>query len=66
MVRQQVVLAGLLMNKFLALMRDESAATAIEYGLVVVLISLAALAAMKQFGLFVTNTFNSVSNNINR
>jgi pilus assembly protein Flp/PilA len=44
-----------------ALIRDESGATAIEYGLIVSLIFLVALSAMTAFGVKVTNTMNTVS-----
>jgi pilus assembly protein Flp/PilA len=41
--------------------RDESGATAIEYGLMAALISVAAITAMGALGNSLTNTFNYVS-----
>jgi pilus assembly protein Flp/PilA len=42
--------------------RDESGATAIEYGLMAALISVAAITAMGALGNSLVNTFNYVSN----
>jgi pilus assembly protein Flp/PilA len=42
--------------------RDESGATAIEYGLMAALISIAAITAMGALGNSLVNTFNFVSN----
>jgi pilus assembly protein Flp/PilA len=42
--------------------RDESAATAIEYGLMAALISVAAITAMGALGNSLANTFSYVSN----
>ena len=44
----------------LRLLRDEGGATAIEYGLIAALVSIAALAAMQGIGSTVTNTFTNV------
>jgi pilus assembly protein Flp/PilA len=52
------------MTTFLKLLRDESGATAIEYGLIAALISVAAIAAMQGLGNQLTGTFNSVSTNM--
>ena len=46
------------------LIRDEAGATAIEYGLIAALISVAAIAAMQGLGNQLTSTFNSVSTNM--
>lgn len=43
------------------LMSDESGATAIEYGLIVALISIAAISAMSGIGDQLSSTFNSTS-----
>lgn len=43
------------------LFRDESGATAIEYGLIAALIAVAALVAMQNLGKNVQNTFNTAS-----
>ena len=50
------------MRSFLsALMRDESGATAIEYGLIAALISVAIITAVTAVGTSLTSTFNSVA-----
>ena len=50
-----------LFNRFA---RDESGATAIEYGLIAALIAVAAIAAMTTLGTKLTSTFTSVSNQL--
>jgi pilus assembly protein Flp/PilA len=51
------------MRKFLAKFRsDESGATAIEYGLIAALISVAIISAVTAVGTSLTSTFNSVAN----
>ena len=45
----------------MAFLRDESGATAIEYGLLAALISIAAVAAMKVVGTKLSGTFSSVA-----
>ncbi len=47
------------------LMRDERGATAIEYGLIAALISIAAVAAMTNVGNNLQTIFNTVANNLN-
>ncbi len=42
--------------------KDESGATAIEYGLIAALIGVAIITAVTQVGTDVSNTFTSVSN----
>jgi len=42
--------------------KDESGATAVEYGLIAALISVAAIAAMRLVGTALQNTFTNVSN----
>jgi pilus assembly protein Flp/PilA len=46
---------------FHKIMRDESGATAIEYGLIVALISVAAIAAMTALGDSLNTTFTAAS-----
>jgi pilus assembly protein Flp/PilA len=46
---------------FRSLLRDESGATAIEYGLIAALISVAIIAAVTSVGTSLTATFNSVA-----
>jgi pilus assembly protein Flp/PilA len=48
------------MGKLSAFIRDESGATAIEYGLLAALISIAALAAMSLVGTKVSTAFSTV------
>lgn len=57
---------GMLMNKFISLMKDESGATAIEYGLLAALISIAAIAAMTAVGTKLSTTFSSVASSLAR
>ncbi len=47
------------------LLRDERGATAIEYGLIAALISIAAIAAMQSVGNNLQTIFNSVATNLN-
>lgn len=49
------------MKLFRNLVKDNAGATAIEYGLIAALISIAAIAAMTSLGGTLGNTFNSVS-----
>lgn len=49
------------MKFFTRIMRDESGATAIEYGLIVALISIAAISAMSGLGDQLSTTFNTTS-----
>lgn len=49
------------MAKFLALLRSTRAATAIEYGLILAMIFLAALSAMSGVGTSTANMWNRVS-----
>ena len=44
--------------------KDESGATAIEYGLIAALIAVAAITAMSSLGRKVGTTFNNVSTNM--
>ena len=48
------------MGRITAFLKDESGATAIEYGLLAALISIAALAAMKVVGTKLSTTFSKV------
>jgi pilus assembly protein Flp/PilA len=51
------------MRKFLAsMLRDESGATAIEYGLIAALISVVIISAVTAVGTSLTSTFSSVAN----
>ena len=47
------------------LLKDEQGATAIEYGLIAALISVAAIAAMTNVGNNLRSIFNSVATNLN-
>ncbi len=50
-----------LINKFL---RDESGATAIEYGLIAALIAVVIIGAVSAVGSNLGNTFNNIANNV--
>jgi pilus assembly protein Flp/PilA len=53
------------MTKFISLIKDENGATAIEYGLIAALISIAAIVAMQTLGKTLSNTFSTVAANLN-
>lgn len=48
-------------NLFVRLLHDESAATAIEYGLIAALIAVAAVSVMTTVGKNLSTTFNTVA-----
>lgn len=52
------------MKKFVSLLKDESGATAIEYGLIAALIAVAIIAAISLLGGQLSNTFNKVAGNL--
>jgi pilus assembly protein Flp/PilA len=53
------------MNKLISrFVRDESGATAIEYGLIAALIAVVIITALTTIGTKLTATFNSVSNSL--
>ena len=52
-------------NLFSRFVRDESGATAIEYGLIAALIAVAAIAAMTSVGSKLGTTFNNVASQLN-
>lgn len=52
------------MKQFSRLMRDESGATAIEYGLIAALIAIVCIAAMTSVGTQLRDTFTSVSTSL--
>ena len=49
---------------FSRFVKDQSGATAIEYGLIAALIAVAAITAMKSLGTKLNTTFNRVANNL--
>ena len=49
------------MKSMMSFIQDESGATAIEYGLLAALISIAAIAAMKVVGTKLSGTFSKVA-----
>ena len=53
------------MKIFQNLLRDEAGATAIEYGLIAALIAVAAITAMGALGNSLTDTFTTVSSELN-
>ena len=54
------------MKNLIRLIKDENGATAIEYGLIAALISVAAIGIMGTLGTNLTNTFTTVSNGLAR
>jgi pilus assembly protein Flp/PilA len=52
------------MKNIIALFKSEEGATAIEYGLIAALISVAAILAMTAVGTSLSSLFNSVSGNL--
>ena len=52
------------MSKFLKLVKSEKGATAIEYGLIAALISVAAIGALQSVGNKLGSTFNNVSSKL--
>ena len=50
-----------MLNKLLSFAKDESGATAIEYGLIAALVSVAAIAALRGMGESLSNLFTAVS-----
>ena len=53
------------MSKIVQFLRDDSGATAIEYGLIAAGISVAIIAAVNGLGTKLTNTFSYVTNTMN-
>jgi pilus assembly protein Flp/PilA len=51
-------------NLFSRFVRDESGATAIEYGLIAALIAVAIIAAVSTVGTNLSSTFNSVAGSL--
>ena len=51
-------------NLFSRFVRDESGATAIEYGLIAALIAVAIIGALQLVGTNLSTTFNSVATNL--
>ena len=54
------------MYKMKEFVRDESGATAIEYGLIAALVSVAAITAMSALGTSLTGIFNEVSTQLDQ
>lgn len=54
------------MKTTISFLKDEAGATAIEYGLIAALISVAAIAAMTAVGTNLKGTFTTVSNSLAR
>ena len=54
-----------MLTKLLAFSVDESGATAIEYGLIAALVSVAAVLALQGLGSSLQNLFSSVSSTLN-
>lgn len=54
------------MTTFIRFLNDEQGATAIEYGLIAALISVAAIAAMKSLGTQLGTLFGNIKTNLAR
>ncbi len=54
------------MTRFISLMKDESGATAIEYGLIASLIAVAIIGAVTTVGGNLTTTFTTIGTNLGR
>jgi pilus assembly protein Flp/PilA len=54
----------MLLRLFISLMRDETGATAIEYGLIAALIALAAISTITNVGRNLSTTFNTVATHL--
>lgn len=52
------------MKRFSSFLKDESGATAIEYGLLAALIAIAAIVAMSAVGTSLSTTFNDVAGSL--
>ena len=52
------------MNTFTAFLKDESGATAIEYGLIAALVSVAGITAFQSLGSSLSTMFSTVSSTI--
>ncbi len=52
------------MNMFSRFMKDESGATAIEYGLIAAIVAVGIIAALQKVSGSLQNTFNSVSDSL--
>jgi pilus assembly protein Flp/PilA len=52
--------------KILHWLRDESGATAVEYGLVVALVSIAAIVSLQSLGMTIVNLLESVNDALDR
>ncbi len=52
-------------NRFKAFCHDDSGATAIEYGLIAALVSVAAIGALTAMGTSLNTMFSTVSNSMN-
>ena len=55
-----------MIGKIKTLVRDESGATAIEYGLIAALVSVAAVAALQSMGSSLSAMFSNVSTTLNQ
>lgn len=53
-----------MLNTFIAFISNESGATAIEYGLIAALVSIAAITALQSLGTSLSGLFTSVSTTI--
>lgn len=54
------------MKNFIRFLRDESGATAIEYGLLAALIAVAIIAAVRLVGTNLTTAFNNIASEVGK
>ncbi|MEI7669033.1 MAG: Flp family type IVb pilin [Pseudomonadota bacterium] len=54
------------MRNLISIFKDQNGATAIEYGLIAALISIAAIAAIRNVGTGLNGTFTNVAGNLGR
>jgi pilus assembly protein Flp/PilA len=54
------------MRRFRLFLNDSSGATAVEYGLIIAIISLSMIAGFATFTDALTNTFETVANNVDK
>jgi len=59
-----LIFRRIIMNTFTSFLKDESGATAIEYGLIAALISVVAIIAMRAVGTNLSKTLNTVASSM--
>ena len=64
-MRIVTLVKGMIMRKLIAIMKDESGATAIEYGLIAALIAVVIITGVTAVGTSLSTTFNTLSGKLN-